>query len=230
MKNKKIMVIAAHPDDEILGCGGTIAMHIKKGHDVYIIILSDGVTSRKFHPSVSRQKELKMYGNLVNRRKREFFNAMEIMGVKIKNCFLLNHPDQRLDTIPLLTTVKKIEELSNAIRPDIVYTHHWGDVNKDHRLCFEAALTSFRPKRQVKMKTSLFCFSIIGNMSVLPPFKLNKFRPTHFVPIKPYFSQKFKALSAYKSEFSKLSTLNQLKKDKFFVQQEAFEPIQLRGE
>ena len=198
MKNKKhVMVIAAHPDDEVLGCGGAIIKHVNAGDEVCIIVLADGVTSRIYDPLVSRTIELKQAKMAIAMRKKEFFRAAKILGVKSSNCFWLGLPDQRLDAVPLLDIIKQIEKISAKICPDIVYTHHWGDLNRDHRVCCEAAMTAFRPSRS---KVEFYCFEVSGNMGLLPPIKMNKFEPDRFVDISSFIEGKVKALSAYKSE------------------------------
>lgn len=235
----KILVVAAHPDDELLGCGGTIAKHLGAGDKVYVIVLADGVTSRKYKPGVSRGIEIKKFNNLITLRKNEFFRASKIIGLMKKNCFLLGFPDQRLDSIPLLNIVKEIERLSEAISPDVIYTHHWGDINKDHRICFEATITAFRPNRKIKNNIKMFSFEIPGNMNILPPKAVNRFNPDHFVDITDSISKKIEALKAYKSELIKFPKILQPKnilelssyrsKNKGYRNAEAFETLKLNN-
>lgn len=195
-----VLVVVAHPDDEVLGCGGTIVKHIKAGDEVYVLVLADGATSRLYDPCVSRVNELKMYKKMIDIRQKEFIVAAKIMGIKRQNLIRHNLPDQRLDAIPLLDIIKMIENCSREVLFDFVYTHHWGDLNKDHRVCFEAVLTAFRPRRQKIKSIKLYCFEIPGNMNLLPPFPLNRFRPNYFVDITNLVGLKIKALKAYRSE------------------------------
>lgn len=191
-------MVAAHPDDEILGCGGTIIKHVQAGDEVHILIMADGVTSRSYVPGGVRGKELSEDKKAIKRRKQEFIAATQIMGIAKGNIDYYDLPDQRLDAFPLLDIIKIIEQVAREIRPEVVYTHHWGDLNKDHRVCFEATLTAFRPR--LKKKIEIFCFEIPGNMNLLQPKGFYKFNPDRFVDISGFMQQKIEALKAYKSE------------------------------
>ena len=201
-KKKNILVVVAHPDDEVLGCGGTIAKHIKAGDGVCVIALADGVTARVYDSRVPRKEELKIAKGRLAIREKEFFSAAKIMGIKKDRLFLCKLPDQRLDALPLLDIIKIIEKLAGETHFDLVYTHHWGDLNKDHRICFEAVLTAFRPSRRVRAGggTLLLCFEVPLNTDVLPPKNTNKFSPDHLNDITPYVQTKIDALKAYQSE------------------------------
>jgi len=202
VKNNKVLVVAAHPDDEVLGCGGAIIDHIKNGDEVHIVTLTDGVTARIYQPAISRKVEIKKHKKAIANRRAEFYKAAQIMGVKKQNCYYLGLPDQRLDAFPLIDIIKQIEKVAAKIRPNVVYTHHWGDLNRDHRVCYEAVLTAFRPGKQVNEKISMFCFEIPGNMNVLAPVQVNKFNPNHLIDITSHIQTKIDALDAYKSETS----------------------------
>jgi len=200
MLQKKILVIVAHPDDEVLGCGGTIVKHVLAGDEVSIIVLADGVTSRYYDPNIKRAKEEQKYKRLINIRLQEFFAAVSILGVKKNKCHCLGYPDQRLDALPMLDIIKRIENASKEINPDIIYTHHWGDLNMDHRICYEASMTAFRPSKKINEKKSIYCFEINGNMDFLAPLVANKFQPNHFIDVTACIQVKIKALKAYASE------------------------------
>ena len=146
----KVLVIAAHPDDEVLGCGGTIARHIKKGDEVHVVILAEGVTSRdKFRDRKKRLKEIK---NLSLSAKK----SHKILGTKSLKLFDL--PDNRMDSVDLLDIVKIVEKEVNLIRPKIIYTHHISDLNIDHSITHQAVITACRPepKKSVK-KICTYC-------------------------------------------------------------------------
>ncbi len=200
VKRKNILVVAAHPDDEVLGCGGTIVKHGDRGDDVYVVALADGVTARFYQPGAAVRTTAKMCQKQINRRRNEFFRAAKIMGVKKENCHWLGLPDQRLDAVPLLDIVKPIEEISGRIVPDVVYTHHYGDLNKDHRICYEAVQTAFRPSRRTASKPMLYFFEILGNMDVLLPKMAFSFKPDYFVDVSAFIKTKLAALKAYRSE------------------------------
>jgi N-acetylglucosamine malate deacetylase 1 len=191
----KVLVVAAHPDDEALGCGGTILRHIAAGREVHLIALADGVTARAYTPKVSRAAELKKYAKPIELRKQEFYRAAKLMGVMKQNCHWLGLPDQRLDALSLLDVIKPIEALSQKVAPDLVYTHHWGDLNRDHRVVCEATLTAFR-----RNKTKVLCYEVPGNMGLLPPHELNNFSPKELVDITAYLAKKEAVVAAYQSE------------------------------
>lgn len=130
--SKRILVVAAHPDDEILGMGGTIARHSTNGDIVHILFLGNGVDSRGPNTTQPRQ------------RAQAALAACKHLGAVI-NCFF-DFPDNAFDSVPLLSIVKAVETVKSAIAPDIVYTHHGGDLNIDHRITCQAVMTAFRPQ------------------------------------------------------------------------------------
>lgn len=134
---KKILVIAAHPDDEILGCGGVMAKHAKAGDSVYSAILAEGITSRDLERDKTiHEEDFKLLYKAAEK-------ANQIVGVK--ELRLLGFPDNRMDSITLLDIVKQVEILIEEIKPDIIYTHHIGDVNIDHQMIHRAVVTATRP-------------------------------------------------------------------------------------
>src|SRR5438067_8679334 len=132
----KILVVAAHPDDEVLGCGGAIARLAQEGHDIHFAIVGEGMTSR----ASSRDQ---MDPQQLSRLHRQARAAAECLGVKVVTLFGL--PDNRLDTLPLLEIVKLLEQLVESVRPEVIYTHHPGDLNIDHGVVHRAVLTATRP-------------------------------------------------------------------------------------
>jgi LmbE family N-acetylglucosaminyl deacetylase len=126
------LVIAAHPDDEVLGCGASIARWVREGHHVSVLFFTDGVGARG-----SRSAAAKI-------RRAAARNAADILGFTIAGFGSL--PDNQLDRVPLLKIAQAIERVKRALQPDRVFTHFWGDLNIDHRRVFEAVLTAFRPQ------------------------------------------------------------------------------------
>lgn len=188
---KKVLVIAAHPDDEVLGCGATIARHTKAGDEVHVVILAEGVTSRdKVREPGNRSMELSELA-------RAAHAANEILGVRSLN--LHDLPDNRLDSINLLDVVKLIEDYVQTIKPDILYTHHIGDVNIDHRRIHEAVITAIRPQPGQTVKTLLF-FEVQSSTEWQPPGSGPPFAPNWFVDISSTLALKMKALLIYKTE------------------------------
>jgi LmbE family N-acetylglucosaminyl deacetylase len=198
--NKRILVVAAHPDDETLGCGGAVIKHVKAGDDVKIITIGDGVTSRDYRPGADRKKELADHKKEIDLRRERFIKAAQILGVRNENCSMLDLPDQRLDGSPILDIIKNIEELTAKDLPNIVYTHHFGDLNRDHRIVCEAVMTAFRPRRGEASKVSIFGFEISGNMDYMLPVSVYGFKPDHFIDISGVIEQKLRALAEYQDD------------------------------
>ena len=143
MSKERVLVIAAHPDDEVLGCGGSIARHVADGDEVQVAIMAQGLFSRGT-PEEAEQQALRDACAEANR----------ILGVQGLECFDL--PDNRLDSLDLLDLVKPVEALVARHRPGIVYAHWSGDVNIDHRRLHEAVVTACRPQPGHPVHTLLF--------------------------------------------------------------------------
>ncbi|MBV8906705.1 MAG: PIG-L family deacetylase, partial [Acidobacteriia bacterium] len=146
----EILVVAAHPDDEVLGCGGTIARLVAAGESVHIAILGEGSTSR----SPRREEADK---RLVDALETHSRRAAKVLGVEDVYGFGL--PDNRFDTVPLLEVVKLVEDLISRLRPVTVYTHHGGDLNADHGVVHRAVLTATRPMAGHPVR-ELFAFEV----------------------------------------------------------------------
>ena len=142
--NERVLVVAAHPDDEVLGCGGTIAKHIAAKHDVAVAILAEGLTSR-----VNNRNDALSSSNLTGLRQTAT-EANRKLGVN--DIRFLGLPDNRMDDLNLLDIVKQIENIKSDFRPTIVYTHFPRDLNVDHRLTAQAVLTAFRPQPHEPLK------------------------------------------------------------------------------
>lgn len=188
---KSILVIAAHPDDEILGCAGTIAKHTNAGDQVNTLILSEGVTSREVIRDREKAKdELSVLANAANK-------AGKILGVTSTNleCF----PDNRMDSCDLLDVVKSIEASINTFIPEIIYTHHGGDLNIDHRVVHEAVMTACRPLPGHSVQSILF-FEVPSSTEWQLPFSAPTFMPNWYVNITDTLHLKLEALMAYEAE------------------------------
>lgn len=186
-KNKSILVVAAHPDDEILGCGGTIAKAKSQGASISFLLLGEGPTSRKCADD-TQTKDFAVTSAQ---------EAAEALGVD--NVFFGNLPDNKFDSLPLLDLVKLIEKTGNEVKPDIVFTHHFGDLNIDHSQTHRATITAFRPLPGSKPVT-LLGFEVLSSTEYAPPNSLPPFEPNVYVDIEPYLNLKMTALEAYSSE------------------------------
>jgi N-acetylglucosamine malate deacetylase 1 len=186
---KSVLILAAHPDDEVLGCGGTIAKLGREGAAVHVAFLADGVFSREGDKSAMQ--------NELNARRATAEKACLILGAKA--VFFGEFPDNRMDSMALLDIVKVIESLIVEYRPDTVFTHHAGDLNIDHRRAHEAVVTACRPQNGHPVKT-LLCFEVPSSTEWQLPGSAPVFAPNWFVDVSATLESKLAALEAYAAE------------------------------
>lgn len=186
MTKKSILIIAAHPDDEVLGCFGTVAKLIKNGYEAYTLILSEGKTSRE---NVDK-KDLELL-------QLEMKQANDLIG--IKKVFSANFPDNAFDSVPLLKIVKEIEKIKNEIKPEIIFTHHIGDMNIDHQITHKAVLTATRPMQGESVKT-IYSMEIPSSTEWNSYSAQNAFISNVFFGIEDTIDLKINAMAKYKSE------------------------------
>jgi N-acetylglucosamine malate deacetylase 1 len=187
----QVLVIAAHPDDEVLGCGGTIARHADSGDQVQVLIVAEGSTSRQQKRDRDQVRdELSALANAAQR-------AGSILGAG--GVELLDFPDNRLDSLDRLDLIKRIEESIARFKPDCVYVHHAGDVNVDHRRLHEAVVTACRPTPG-HVVNRLLSFEVASSTEWQPPGSAPAFHPNCFVEISDQLDRKRDALMAYSSE------------------------------
>ena len=185
-----ILVIAAHPDDEVLGCGGTIAREAIEGNEVFIAILGEGVTSRYEHREKADSELISKLHNQSN-QVASFLGAKEI--------FMYNLPDNQFDTVPLLDVVKIIEGLVDKLAPTVIYTHHRGDLNIDHVITHRAVLTATRPLRGQPVQ-DIYAFEVPSSTEWSFGQYQGGFNPNMFVNISETLDQKIKAMEIYEGE------------------------------
>jgi N-acetylglucosamine malate deacetylase 1 len=189
--NKTILVIAAHPDDEVLGCGGSIAKWSQEGNKVHTLIMAEGATSRnKERDRNISKKDLSLLVHSAN-------EAGQILGVETVN--LLDYPDNRMDSLDLLDVVKSIEHFIEKVKPEVIATHHFGDLNIDHQIVHSAVMTASRPQPGQIVKRIL-CFETQSSTEWQSPINKQAFVPNWFEDISSTLEIKIKALHAYKSE------------------------------
>lgn len=171
----KILILVAHPDDETIGCGGTIYKHFKNKDEIFAASFTDGVGSR------IRENRKKI------RRKIQSIKVSKILGFSWINQYSL--PDNSLDQIPILKIIKKIEKIKKKINPDIVYTHSKFDLNVDHRIIFQSTLTAFRPQPKDN-SVEIRCMEISSATDYGDQMNLKSFKPNLFVDIKKFWKKK----------------------------------------
>lgn len=186
-----VLVIAAHPDDEVLGCGGAMARHADDGDRVHVVFLADGVSARQDTP------DLDALADVLQRRENAAVAAARVLGAEAPVFHRL--PDNRLDSVPLIELAKRIECDIERLEPDIIYTHHGGDLNIDHRLTHQAVLTACRPLPGARVK-SIYAFEVPSSTEWGGAATGGEFTPNRFVDIVDQLQRKRDALACYGDE------------------------------
>lgn len=181
---KQVLVVAAHPDDEILGLGGTIARHVAEGDRVTTVIIADNGTARYEDDTISSVRQ-------------NAYEAAHRLGVE--KVLFAGFADQKLDTLPILEITQWIEKVVKDIQPQIIYTHHRGDMNRDHQIVQEATLTAARPYSTPYVERIL-CYETPSSTEWAGSYPEKQFIPNLYVDITPYLEQKLYAMSAYATE------------------------------
>ena len=188
---KSVLIIAAHPDDEVLGCGGTIANQIRNGDEVHVLILAEGMTSRDYtRDREGRQDDVIKLRNMTN-------EAHKILGSS--SVKLMDFPDNRMDSVDLLDIVKVVENEINDKKPEIIFTHYNRDLNVDHRITHQAVFTACRPEPDSTVK-KIYCFEVPSSTEWQTPQDYAQFMPNTFADISDTLQKKLSALKSYESE------------------------------
>lgn len=189
---ERILVIAAHPDDEVLGCGGTIAHHVSRDEQVRVVFLAEGVLAR-YEPAEFERDDIQAASAQRNANARK---ALTILGVAPGEVFLSKRPCCRLDQMPQIELAKEIERHLSDFQPTRLFTHSAHDVNVDHRMAYAAVLTATRPvsSGQLRMVLSFEVLSSTEWNTATP------FAPTIFQDISAFIDRKIEALAAYGDE------------------------------
>ena len=189
----KVLVVAAHPDDEVLGCGGTIVRRAQDGDEVHIAFLGEGITSR----CSRRDDNDSELSELVRELKTCSERVASLLGAR--SLEMLGLPDNRFDSIPLLDVVKIVEGLVESLNPDVIYTHHGGDLNVDHLVTFRAVLTATRPIGPEAVG-EIYSFEVPSSTEWAFQRFEPAFRPNVFVNINESLAAKVEGMSLYESE------------------------------
>lgn len=186
----KVLVVAAHPDDEVLGCGATAARLAQEGHEVYFAILGEGITSRYPKREEASRYELEALQECSRR-------AVRTVGAK--EVFFYGLPDNRFDSVPLLDVIHIVEQLLEKVRPHVIYTHHQGDLNYDHVILHRAVLTATRPTPEQTVER-IYAFEVASSTEWAFQRYEASFRPNVFVEVRDTLDKKIQALSCYETE------------------------------
>lgn len=189
----KILAIAAHPDDEVLGCGGFLYEKKKEGHGAAIFLLGEGITSRLekrvITPDVEDQLAL---------LKRNAAACARRLGVD--ELGFADLPDNRFDSVDLLDVVKIVERRIKEYKPDVIFTHYGHDLNVDHRVCFNAVMTAVRPHSRTFVP-DVYCFEVPSSTDFIPSSGYAPFQPdTYFGLSEEVLEAKLEAYSNYVTE------------------------------
>jgi len=186
-----VLIVTAHPDDEVLGCGGTIARHADAGDVVHVVIVAEGATSRQ------GQRDRDVAAEELSSLAQAAQTAGAILGAA--GVELLDLPDNRLDSLDRLDLIKRIEERIAWHQPQVVYVHHAGDLNIDHRRLHEAVITACRPTPGQSVRR-LLSFEVASSTEWQPPGSAPAFQPNWFVDITAQWARKRQALEVYAAE------------------------------
>lgn len=188
---KTILIVAAHPDDEILGIGGTAARHAAEGDNVFALILGEGQTSRgERREDVGRGEVEELHRNTIE----------SAAAIGFKEVYFADFPDNRFDSVDLLDIVKAVEKKIQKLAPQIVYTHYSGDLNIDHELTARAVLTATRPMISCGVE-EVYAFETLSSSEWNFDYsRQSAFAPNVFVDITDYYHKKEQAMKCYVSE------------------------------
>lgn len=193
LSKNKILVVAAHPDDEILGCGGTIAKYLKEGTKVKTVILTKGISSR-YDKVTNKVKKLQ------SKLQKSSLLANRAIGVRDISFFDL--PDNQFDSKSLLSLVKILEKIIKEFKPNKIFTHFINDLNIDHQYTSKAVITAARPEYHNSVAEIIF-FEINSSTDYQINTNGMQFQPNFFVNISKTLKNKKKALTFYRTEMKK---------------------------
>jgi LmbE family N-acetylglucosaminyl deacetylase len=180
----RVLVVAPHPDDEVLGCGGVMARHAAAGDEVHVIVVTRG------HADLFPPES-------VDRVRAELREAHAILGVN--SVTYLEFPAPRLDTVPRHTVADAIAKVIKQHQPELMYVPHHGDMHFEHGMIYEACLVATRPMHNQSVRRVL-TYETPSETEWAPPLASHAFVPTIFVDIGPYLKQKLAAMACFKSQ------------------------------
>ena len=197
-----VLIIAAHPDDEILGMGGTIAKHASQHDNVTITYMATGITARRelseseYEIKNIPKKMQEKWQQEIKKLQQDAKKSAKLL--KVKNVKFFDFPDNEMDGIHLLKVVKVIEKEIESVKPDVIYTNHYSDLNVDHKVVYNATLAACRPSSfPVK---EIISFEVLSSTEWSYPYNFN---PNYFINIEKYLEKKIKAMELFTSEIRK---------------------------
>lgn len=182
----RILVVAPHPDDETLGCGGTILKHQAKGDEIYWLI-------------VTKMDDKLFTLDRINKRKVEITNVEELYG--FKNTYQLSYSAASLDRIPLSELVESIGSIFKEIEPNVIYTPYRNDIHSDHKFVFDATMSCTKWFRHPSIEKVLV-YETLSETDFIMNTDANGFRPNVFVNISDYLEEKLQIMKIYESEMA----------------------------
>ncbi len=181
---KNILVIAPHPDDEVLGCGATMAKYASAGHKVFVLVATRG--SKKLYAD-----------DRIENVRNEALRAHKVLGVT--ETFFLDFPAPELDTIPLYEISNNISKIISNINADILFLPHRGDIHNDHKVIFDAGLVAARPLQNCSVN-EIFTYETVSETEWAMPIGSEVFIPNVYENIADFFYIKVQALECFKSQ------------------------------
>jgi LmbE family N-acetylglucosaminyl deacetylase len=181
---RNVLVIATHPDDEALGCGGVMARHAAEGDAVHVLVITRG-DPELFAPELIEETRAEL---------REAHRLLDVTSVRF-----LDFPAPKLDTVPGYRLAGAIGQVIREIAPTVVYLPHGGDIHADHRAVYHATLVAARPIDGCPV-ARLLCYETLSETEWAPPVADQAFIPTVFVEITPYLERKIAAMACYRTQ------------------------------
>lgn len=179
-----ILVIATHPDDEVLGCGGVIARHVSHGDRVEVVVVTRGAPDLYSEDQVATLR-------------KELHEAHSILGISVAH--FLDFPAPKLDAVPLHELADSLSARMRDYRPDVVYLPHRGDLHSDHRAVFQSALVAARPIGSPSVRR-LLSYETLSETEWAAPVGEDAFLPNVFIDITDFLEKKKQAMAAYRSQ------------------------------
>jgi LmbE family N-acetylglucosaminyl deacetylase len=181
-----VLIVAPHPDDEVLGCGGMISRHVSEGDDVYVVIVTKGASDV-------------FSSEFIERGRGEAALANKVLGTK--DVLFLDFPAPRLDVVPVSAIANALKDIVTQIRPSTVYLPHQGDIHCDHKAVYWATLVAARPNGGF-VPSRLLCYETPSETEWAAPNPSDAFIPTVFCDISGHMAVKLDAMKCYESQLT----------------------------